>query len=209
MSDRGHVVIVDDDASSANTLQELLEEDGYSVDQATSGSNVVETIATAKANLVLVDTHLAHTNPFELHDQLKQSQYARDIPVIFMTTLDDAEAKVKGLESGDDLIVKPFGAREVLARIERQVTVSKVRELDVPGIEPFVGGSVYYGAAVSEAVHYKGRKIFVIGGANSAGQGATFLSRWAPRRREKGGFGGGPGRRSRQLRAQVPRDRLT
>ena len=44
-----------------------------------------------------------------------------------MTTLDDAEAKVKGLESGDDLIVKPFDAQEVLARIERQVTVSKVR----------------------------------------------------------------------------------
>ena len=55
----------------------------------------------------------------------------------------------------------------------------KVRELDVPGIEPFVGGSVYYGAATSEAVHYKDKKVFVIGGANSAGQGAMFLSRFA------------------------------
>ncbi len=55
----------------------------------------------------------------------------------------------------------------------------KVRELDVPGIEPFVGGSVYYGAATSEAVHYKNKKVFVIGGANSAGQGAMFLSRFA------------------------------
>ena len=55
----------------------------------------------------------------------------------------------------------------------------KVRELDVPGIEPLVGGSVYYGAATSEAVHYKGKKVFVIGGANSAGQGAMFLSRFA------------------------------
>jgi len=55
----------------------------------------------------------------------------------------------------------------------------KIRELDVPGIEPFIGGSVYYGAATSEAVHYKGRKVFVIGGANSAGQGAMFLSRFA------------------------------
>ena len=54
-----------------------------------------------------------------------------------------------------------------------------VRELDVPGIEPFVGGSVYYGAATSEAVHYQGGKVFVIGGANSAGQGAMFLSRFA------------------------------
>jgi thioredoxin reductase (NADPH) len=55
----------------------------------------------------------------------------------------------------------------------------KVRELHVPGIEPFVGGSVYYGAATSEVVHYKGKKVFVIGGANSAGQGAMFLSRYA------------------------------
>jgi thioredoxin reductase (NADPH) len=55
----------------------------------------------------------------------------------------------------------------------------KVRELDVPGIEPLVGGSVYYGAATSEAVHYQDKKVFVIGGANSAGQGAMFLSRFA------------------------------
>jgi len=55
----------------------------------------------------------------------------------------------------------------------------KVRELDVPGIERFVGASVYYGAATSEAVHYRDRTVFVVGGANSAGQGAMFLSRFA------------------------------
>ena len=55
----------------------------------------------------------------------------------------------------------------------------RVRELDAPGIEPLVGASVYYGAATSEAVNYQGRKVFVIGGANSAGQGAMFLSRYA------------------------------
>ena len=54
-----------------------------------------------------------------------------------------------------------------------------VRRLDVPGLEPLVGASVYYGAAVSEAVHYEGRKVVVVGGANSAGQGAMFLSRFA------------------------------
>jgi thioredoxin reductase (NADPH) len=55
----------------------------------------------------------------------------------------------------------------------------KVRELDVPGIDNFIGGSVYYGAATSEAVHYKDKKVIVVGGANSAGQGAMFLSRFA------------------------------
>lgn len=54
-----------------------------------------------------------------------------------------------------------------------------VRKLIVPGIEPFLGGSVYYGAAASEAVHYKGKKVYVIGGANSAGQAAMYLSRFA------------------------------
>jgi thioredoxin reductase (NADPH) len=55
----------------------------------------------------------------------------------------------------------------------------KVRELDVPGLAPLVGASVYYGAALSEVIHYKDRRVFVVGGANSAGQGAVFLSRHA------------------------------
>ena len=126
-SDRGLVVIVDDDASSADTLQNLLQKDGYAVEHTASGGDVVETIASADANLVLLDTHLAHADAFDLLAQLKQSPHVRDIPVIFMTALEDTDARLKGLESGDDLIIKPFDAREVLARIERQVTVSKVR----------------------------------------------------------------------------------
>jgi thioredoxin reductase (NADPH) len=54
-----------------------------------------------------------------------------------------------------------------------------VRELEVPGIERLHGAGVYYGAAVTEAAHYRGRDVFVVGGANSAGQGAMFFSRYA------------------------------
>ena len=54
-----------------------------------------------------------------------------------------------------------------------------VRRLNVPGVDKLTGISVYYGAAISEAANYKGKKVFVIGGANSAGQGAIFLSRFA------------------------------
>jgi DNA-binding response OmpR family regulator len=125
--DRGLVFIVDDDASSVADLQALLEKDGYTVGRTAGGEDALDAIATARPNVVLLDVHLAYADPFELLDALKQSQHGRDIPLIFMTNLDDAEARVKGLESGDDLIVKPFDAREVLARIERQVTVSKVR----------------------------------------------------------------------------------
>jgi PAS domain S-box-containing protein len=127
LSDRGLVFIVDHDASGAGALQELLEKESYAVEWACTGKDALEAIAVAEPNLVLLDAHLPDVNSFELLEELKQSEQARDIPVIFMTTSDDAETRVKGLESGDDMIVKPFDTREVLARIERQVTVSKVR----------------------------------------------------------------------------------
>jgi PAS domain S-box-containing protein len=127
LSDRGLVLIVDADAGSADMLQELLEGDGYAVVRAASGAEALARVAESEPNLVLLDTKLPDADPYKFLEKLKQSHRARDIPVIFMTTLDDAEARLKGLESGDDLVVKPFDTREVLARIERQVTVSKVR----------------------------------------------------------------------------------
>ena len=54
-----------------------------------------------------------------------------------------------------------------------------VRELDVPGAKALTGAGVYYGAAITEAASYKGKHVYVVGGANSAGQGAIFLSQYA------------------------------
>ena len=56
-----------------------------------------------------------------------------------------------------------------------------VRELDVPGVKPLLGAGIYYGAALSEAAMYRGQHVFVLGGANSAGQGALFFARYAAR----------------------------
>jgi thioredoxin reductase (NADPH) len=55
----------------------------------------------------------------------------------------------------------------------------EVRRLKAPGVEDLTGAGVYYGAAVTEAASYRGERVFVVGGANSAGQGAVFLSRFA------------------------------
>lgn len=56
-----------------------------------------------------------------------------------------------------------------------------VRELDAPGVKAVTGAGVYYGAARTEAANYKGEQVFVVGGGNSAGQGAVFLSQYANR----------------------------
>jgi thioredoxin reductase (NADPH) len=54
-----------------------------------------------------------------------------------------------------------------------------LRTLSIPGIERLAGAGIYYGAALTEAVNYKGQDVLVVGGANSAGQGAMFFSRYA------------------------------
>jgi thioredoxin reductase (NADPH) len=54
-----------------------------------------------------------------------------------------------------------------------------VRKLQVPGIEALTGAGIYYGAALTEAAYYRGEHVFVVGGANSAGQGAMFFSQYA------------------------------
>jgi thioredoxin reductase (NADPH) len=53
------------------------------------------------------------------------------------------------------------------------------RTLNVPGVVELTGAGIYYGAALTEAAHYRGRHVFMVGGANSAGQGAVFFSRYA------------------------------
>ncbi|HEX6049457.1 MAG TPA: FAD-dependent oxidoreductase [Gemmatimonadaceae bacterium] len=60
-------------------------------------------------------------------------------------------------------------------------TGMSARTLDVPGIEPLQGVGVYYGAAMTEAARYRAKDICVVGGANSAGQGALFFSRYVRR----------------------------
>lgn len=127
MPDRGSVFVVDDDAVSARALLGLLNRDGYAVRRVTSQADVFAAIGSAIPNLVLLHAHLAKADPFALLDQLRANTLTRDIPVIFMTAANDPESRLKGLLSGDDLILEPFDEREVLARIERQVTVSKVR----------------------------------------------------------------------------------
>jgi thioredoxin reductase (NADPH) len=78
-------------------------------------------------------------------------------------------------------VVNLANGSELACRALVIATGVSVRKLDVPGIEAVTGAGVYYGAAGTEAANYKGKHVFVVGGANSAGQGAVFLSRYADR----------------------------
>ncbi len=68
---------------------------------------------------------------------------------------------------------------EIISKAILIATGAAFRTLEVPGIKDFTGTGVYYGAAYTEATYYKDQPVFVVGGANSAGQGAILLSRFA------------------------------
>jgi thioredoxin reductase (NADPH) len=68
---------------------------------------------------------------------------------------------------------------EVASKAILIATGATFRRLEVPGIDDYIGAGVYYGAAYTEAMNYKDQPVFVVGGANSAGQGAMYLSRFA------------------------------
>jgi thioredoxin reductase (NADPH) len=77
--------------------------------------------------------------------------------------------------------VKMSDGSEISCRALLIATGVQWRKLDVPGIDDFTGAGVYYGAATTEAVSCKGEDVYVVGGANSAGQAAMYLSKFAKR----------------------------
>jgi len=127
LSDRGHVFIIDSNAENAKNLRGLLTDNGYTVKRKAGGKNALAAISGAEPNLVILDVNLPDIDPFALCEELKRNEQTLNIPVIFMTAHDDVDSRVKGVELGDDIITKPLETREVLARVEQQVTVSKVR----------------------------------------------------------------------------------
>ena len=76
-------------------------------------------------------------------------------------------------------LVKLANGTELSCKALIIATGASWRTLDLAGIDKLTGAGVYYGAALSEAAHYKNKNIFIVGGANSAGQAAMFFSRFA------------------------------
>jgi thioredoxin reductase (NADPH) len=76
-------------------------------------------------------------------------------------------------------IVRLADGSEISCHAMMIATGVSYRKLDVPGVEKLTGAGVYYGAAQSEAMYYKGEDIYIVGGANSAGQAAMYFSRYA------------------------------
>ena len=127
MAAQGIVCIIENDAQRLKALQKILEKNNYIVCKVAANEESSSNIVDANPDLVLLSAHIAEIDLYELIDKLKSDKRTIDLPFIFTTIPEDLETRSKVIKSSDDLVLEPFDEREVIARIERQVTVSKVR----------------------------------------------------------------------------------
>ncbi|MEO0706429.1 MAG: response regulator [Cyanobacteria bacterium J06649_5] len=123
------ILLVDDQPKNLRLLSELLEEQGYEVQQAISGSIALQAIARSKPHLILLDIYMPEMDGYLVCQQIKADSDMRSIPVIFISALDEAWDKVKAFSvGGSDYITKPFKVVEVLARVENQLKIQRLQQ---------------------------------------------------------------------------------
>jgi DNA-binding response OmpR family regulator len=124
--DPATILIVDDTPANLNVLSTILSREGYKVRPANSGEVALVVAQHASPDLILLDIQMPGLNGFEVCRRLQQQEQTRDIPVIFISALDEVLDKVEAFEvGGADYITKPFQILEVLARIEHQLLLRR------------------------------------------------------------------------------------
>lgn len=125
---KGDILIVDDTPDNLRLLSSTLTEAGYKVRSVINGTMALMGAQAAPPDLIVLDIKMPDMDGYEVCQRLKQHQNTREIPVIFVSALDEVFDKVKAFNSGGvDYIQKPFHIEEVRARIENQLTIRRLQ----------------------------------------------------------------------------------
>ena len=122
----GNILLVDDLPENLRLLSDLLLTLGYTVRSVTSGRMALKTAKVKRPDVILLDIKMPDMDGYQVCQAFKADEDLRDIPVIFISALDDVFDKVKAFWSGGvDYIVKPFQREEVVVRLENQLTIQR------------------------------------------------------------------------------------
>jgi CheY-like chemotaxis protein len=130
VSAAGSVFIVDDNPHNLGLLASILRSAGYEVRMAQSARRALAALASAAEapELMMLDINMPELNGIELCKQLKADARLADVPVIFLSALDDVNDKLSAFSAGGvDYVTKPFHNDEVLARVATQLKLARLR----------------------------------------------------------------------------------
>ncbi|HLY79725.1 MAG TPA: response regulator, partial [Caulobacteraceae bacterium] len=122
------VLLVDDNADMRSYVRRLLEGQGYRVETAADGQAALRRLAERTPDLILTDVMMPRLDGFGLLKAVRADAATAGIPVVMLSARAGEEAQVDGLEAGaDDYLIKPFAARELLARVGANIQMAQVR----------------------------------------------------------------------------------
>ncbi|MEB3883196.1 diguanylate cyclase domain-containing protein [Lyngbya sp. CCY1209] len=123
------ILVVDDIPNNLRLLQDLLRKQGYDVRLAPSGKLALRSLTRFAPDLILLDIMMPEMDGYQVCRQIKADPEMGNVPVIFLSALDEGLDKAKAFEvGGADYITKPFQMEEVLARIRNQLALHSLQK---------------------------------------------------------------------------------
>ncbi|NET61284.1 MAG: PAS domain S-box protein [Symploca sp. SIO2E6] len=123
------ILIVDDSEENLHLLTKLLLEHKYEVRPALDGQSAIVAALAEPPDLILLDILMPGINGYQVCEQLKADERTKEIPIVFLTALQEVCDKVKGFSLGAiDYITKPFQTQEVIARVEAQLANQRLKK---------------------------------------------------------------------------------
>lgn len=117
------ILVIEDSEINFFVLKSMLDQESFDVTWASNAKVALEILGHEQIDLILMDVVMNEMDGFELTQQLKSTAH-RDIPILFVTSLNSPEDIVKGFDSGgSDYVTKPFNRGELLRRIKHQITL--------------------------------------------------------------------------------------
>ncbi|NJN68101.1 MAG: response regulator [Chloroflexaceae bacterium] len=130
MNHASTILIVDDESISREAMESLLTNQGYHLVFASTGAEALSLAAQRMPDLILLDIMMPGMDGFEMCRQLRATPLIADIPVIMVTSLDDRDSRLQGIEAGaDDFISKPFDRIELRLRVRTITHLNRYRRL--------------------------------------------------------------------------------
>jgi adenylate cyclase len=126
---RGLVLIVDDVMANVNLLAAALRHQSYAVQTASSGATALAIVQDVTPDVILLDIMMPDMDGFAVCEQLQKQAHLREVPVVFVSAVHDAESKVRAFNMGGaDYITKPFQMEEVLIRVAHQMKLRSLQK---------------------------------------------------------------------------------
>jgi len=125
------ILIVDDESAGRDTLESILEPEGYSLVMAENGVQAIEKAIAIQPDVILLDVMMPGMNGFEVCKRIRAEKQLAEIPILFLTALDDRQSLLNGLDAGaDEFISKPFDRFELRARLLGITRLNRFRKLN-------------------------------------------------------------------------------